>query len=265
MKILAVDDERLALRLLTDTVQQVLPQAEIFAFSKPSEALTCAAENTCEIAFLDIQMRTMTGLELARRLKEQQPQINIIFVTGYDEYAGAAMKLHASGYLEKPVTEEKLRAELAELRHPIVQEQTGALLRVSCFGSFEVYTPDGVPLHFDRAKAKECFAYLVSRCGASCSIRGLAGVLFEDQPYNTRQAAYTRTILASMTKALRAVGAEAVLHKSYNAISLDTQLIDCDYYRFRRGENAVVNQYQGEFMSQYSWAEFITGYMEQNK
>lgn len=79
----------------------------LFPCSKVSEALTCMQENPCDIAFLDIRMRSMTGLELARKLKDIHPKINIIFVTGYDEYAGEAMRLHASGYIEKPVTEEK--------------------------------------------------------------------------------------------------------------------------------------------------------------
>lgn len=261
MKILAVDDERLALHLLTETIRHVLPDAKLFPCSKAREALACAKEHTVEIAFLDVRMRSMTGLELARRLKEIQPKINIIFVTGYDEYAGQAMQLHASGYIEKPVTEEKIRRELGDLRHPIEIKHISALLRVICFGNFEVYTANGEPVHFERAKAKEYFAYLVSRCGASCSIRDIAGVLFEDQPYGAKQAAYIRTILSSMSKTLHIAGAGAVLCKSYNAVALDTTKIDCDYYHFLDGETAAVNHYQGEFMAQYSWAEFVTGQM----
>ena len=69
LKNLAVDDERLALQLLTDAIQAVLPKAEVFAFSKPGEALSCARENRCDIAFLDVRMWSMAGLELARKLK----------------------------------------------------------------------------------------------------------------------------------------------------------------------------------------------------
>lgn len=122
MKILAVDDERLALQLLAETVHNVLPNAEIFSCSKVREVMDCIKENTFEIAFLDIRMRAITGLELARRLKDIQPKINIIFVTGYNEYTGEAMQLHASGYIEKPVTEEKVRREVDDLRHPITSE-----------------------------------------------------------------------------------------------------------------------------------------------
>lgn len=198
LKILAVDDERLALQLLTDAIQAVLPKAEVFAFSKPGEALSCARENRCDIAFLDVRMRSMTGLELARKLKGLCPRINIIFVTGYSEYVGEAMQLHASGYLEKPVTAEKVRREVEDLRHPVLSQQSGALLRAACFGSFEVYTPNGTSLHFQRAKAKECFAYLISRRGASCSVRDLAEILFEEAAYDMKQSAYTRKILSSI-------------------------------------------------------------------
>ena len=173
-------------------------------------------------------MRSMTGLELARRLKNMQPNITIIFVTGYDEYAGYAMRMHASGYLMKPVTEEKLLLELAELRHPITLEQPQAVLRVQCFGNFDVFTAHGELVHFERAKAKELFAYLVSKRGGSCNIRSLAGILFEDMPYDIKQSTYMRTILSSLTKSLRAFGAEAVLKKNYNEVAIDTQLLDCD-------------------------------------
>ena len=265
MKILAVDDERLALQLLTSTIQRVLPGAKIFPFSKPGEVLACAEENICEVAFLDIRMRSMTGLELARKLKDIQPKINIIFVTGYNEYTGEAMQLHASGYIEKPVTEEKVRQELDDLRHPVETAKTDALLRVNCFGNFDVFLPDGEPLRFERARAKECFAYLVSHCGNACTVRELAGILFEDEPYDRKQANYMQKIITAMHKALKSAGAEKVLRKGYNEFAVVPELLDCDYYRFRQGDVTAVNRYQGEFMLQYPWAEFITGYLDRNR
>lgn len=264
MKIIAIDDELLALHMLTDTIRKAVPEAEIFAFSKPSEVLVCAEENTCEVAFLDIRMRTMTGLELARRLKDLQPKINIIFVTGYNEYTGEAMNLHASGYIEKPVTAEKVRRELDDLRHPIQTKKVDALLRVDCFGCFEAFLPNGEPLRFERAKSKECFAYLVSRCGNACTVRELAGILFEDQPYDHKQANYMQKIITAMHKALKSAGVGQILRKGYNEFAVVPELLDCDYYRFRQGDVTAVNRYQGEFMLQYPWAEFITGYLEQS-
>ena len=265
MKILAVDDERLALQLLTETVHNVLPNAEIFSCGKVHEVMDCVKENTFEIAFLDIRMRAITGLELARRLKGIQPKINIIFVTGYNEYTGEAMQLHASGYIEKPVTEEKVRREVDDLRHPIVSEKPNTSLCINCFGNFDVFLPDGEPLHFECSKSKECFAYLVSRCGNACTLRELAGIIFDDEPYDRKQANYIQKIITSMIKALKTADAENVIRKSYNEIAVVPELLDCDYYRFRNGDIVSVNKYQGEFMIQYPWAEFITGYLDREK
>ena len=70
--------------------------ADLHPFRKQSELLADAEENGCDIAFLDIHMRGMNGVELAKGLKQINPKMNIIFVTGYDEYTGDAMRLHAS-------------------------------------------------------------------------------------------------------------------------------------------------------------------------
>ena len=85
--------------------------------------------------------------------------MNIIFVTGFSEYTGDAMRLHASGYIMKPVTTEAVKSELDDLRFPIIPKDN-SLLRVQCFGNFDVFTPDGKPMHFERSRSKEIFAYL---------------------------------------------------------------------------------------------------------
>lgn len=117
MKILAVDDEPLALEMLSDAIHQACPNAQVYEFSSPSRALESARRQPCDIAFLDIHLRGMTGVDLARKLKDILPSINIIFVTGYDNYTGDAMAMHASGYIMKPVTAQKIQAEISDLRY----------------------------------------------------------------------------------------------------------------------------------------------------
>ena len=215
-----------------------------------------AKKNGCDIAFLDIHMSGMDGVEAAKKLKEINPKMNIIFVTGYSEYAGEAMRLHASGFIMKPVNKEKVAAELEDLRFPIVPKQN-ALLRVQCFGNFDVFTPDGKPLHFERSRAKEVFAYLVHRHGSSCTKKELAAALFENMPYDNKQQVYLQKIISAMMKALKEAGAERVIHKSYNSMSVNVDLLDCDFYRFEELDAGAVNAYQNEYMSQYYWAEFF--------
>lgn len=256
MKILAADDEALAREMLTDAIREALPDAEIFDFAKPSDLLEFAKETPCEIAFLDIHMRGMTGVELAKKLKDLNPKLNIIFVTGFDQYTGDAMRLHASGYIMKPVTREKVEAELAELRHPI-EPKSGALLKVQCFGNFDVFTPDGTPVHFERSRSKEVFAYLVHRHGSSCTIKEIAAALFEDEPYDLKQQAYIQKIISAMMKSLKKCSAADVIFKKYNSLSVDVSKLDCDYYRFAELDAGAVNAYSSEYMSQYYWADFM--------
>lgn len=256
MKILCVDDELLALEMLEEAVREAQPDADVKAFRKQSELLAEAESGGCDIAFLDIHMRGMNGVELAKKLKELNPKMNIIFVTGFDAYTCDAMKLHASGYIMKPVTKEKIEEELADLRFPI-EPKSGAILRVQCFGNFDVFTPDGKPVHFERSKSKEVFAYLVHRRGSSCTVKEIAAALFEDEPYDLKQQAYLQKIFSAMMKSLKKIGAEKCVNKSYNSLSVNVDTLDCDFYRFTELDAGAVNAYQSEYMSQYYWADFL--------
>ena len=124
MNIIAVDDEKLALDTIVDSIEKSVAEARVHGFRDPEEARDFVRENSCEIAFLDIKMRGMTGLELARQLKDIQGDINIIFVTGYSEYSLDAFRLYASDYLLKPATPDAVRQELGHLRTPVRPAQT---------------------------------------------------------------------------------------------------------------------------------------------
>ena len=261
MHIIAVDDEPLALGLLVRSVQEACPSAQISKFQSGQQALQFLETTRCDVAFLDIHMRGIDGLTLAKKIKELNPQCNLIFVTGYSEYAGDALSMHASGYINKPVSPEVIRAELDDLRHPVVL-LPNALLRIQCFGNFEVFSADGEPIKFNRTKAKELLAYLVYRRGSSCSTRELAAVLFEDTEYSAKQMLYLQKIISSMMQTLREHGAANAIHKTYNAIALNDEAVDCDYYRFLKMDVPSINTYTGEFMTQYSWAEFVAGYLD---
>ena len=218
MRILCVDDEPLMLQMLEMAVREAKPDADVTAYDDQDDLIADAAENGCDIAFLDIHMRGMNGVELAKKLKEINPKMNIIFVTGFSEYTGDAMRLHASGYIMKPVTKEKVEAELSDLRFPIVPK-SNALLRVQCFGNFDVFLPDGSHMHFERQRSKEVFAYLVHRQGSSCTTREIAAALFEDEPFDNKQKNHVQQLIYAMIKSLKAAGAEKAVTRSYKRLS----------------------------------------------
>ena len=264
MRILIIDDEIPARKMLADAVRAVFEEAEIVEFGKVSQALEFIAANKSDIAFLDINMPAMNGIELSKRIKESSPMTNIIFVTGYSEYKGAAMDVHASGYIMKPVTVEKVREEIKYLRNPVETAETGNdyLLKARCFGSFEVFTSDGTTLHFSRSKAKELLALLIYKRGAGCSLNDICSILFEGEELNSKTKNYVQQLIVSLLKTMKESGAEEAIIKQYNSLAVNPDRIDCDYYRFNDLDARAVNSYKGEFMSQYKWAEFKTDYIE---
>ena len=257
MRILCLDDEELALQMLEICVKKAKPDAEVWSFDDQDDLLEDAADYGCDVAFLDIHMRGMNGVEVAKRLKDINPKMNIIFVTGFSEYKGDAMDLKASGYIMKPVTKEEVERELNDLRYPSMIPQKDALLKVQCFGNFDVFTPDGEHVRFERSKSKEVFAYLVHRHGASCTTKDIHAAIFEDEPYDKKTQNLLQTYVYAMIKSLKAVGAEDAVVRSYNSLAVNTSVLDCDYYRFMELDPGAVNSYEMEYMTQYSWADFL--------
>ncbi len=259
MKIMTADNEKLALEGLTRTVQKVLPSVEIVSFRDPAEALEYGMKEEIDIAFLDINMNPVNGIELARQLREVNPRINIIFTTGYSEYTGDAMKLHASGYIMKPVTIEKVRREIEDLRYPVAEE-TGKKLYVQTFGNFEAFA-DQEPLRFAYTKTKELLAYLVDRKGALCTNGEIMAILWEDDA-SEKHTSYLKNLKKDLRTALDMNGCDDVLVRRRGMIGIVPSSIVCDYYDFLAGKPEARQSYCGEYMSQYSWAEFTHAELE---
>ena len=258
MKIIAVDDERIALEGLLDVISEAAPTAELTGFEYPEDALAFVDENNCNIAFLDVEMSGMSGVELAEQLKLRNPDINIIFATGFEEYRKEAYDLHASGYLTKPITAEKVKKELADLRRPIPKS---VRLQVQAFGNFEVYG-DNIPVKFERKQSKEILAYLIDKRGTSVTYSELAAVLWESGEYDRTQQKNLQVYIASLAKSLNAAGVRDLILKSRSGIVVNTSIVDWDYYRFLEGDTRAINSFAGQYMSAYSWAEFTTGYLD---
>lgn len=251
MNILLVDDEELQLLRLEKACKKVLPDDNYFCYSNSKLAYEENINNNIDIAFLDIEMPVLNGIQLARKLKKIKPTVNIIFVTAYNDYALEAFQLHASGYIMKPVTENKILQEIEGLRYDAhIKSDSKKLLTVKCFGNFEVFK-DGIPLKFHRQKSKELFAYLVDREGASVNMNELNAVLWEED-----KNSYLRNLISDITETLKKVGAEEVFVKRHNECFIDPTKIDCDAYEYKKNNPDAIRAYRGEYMIQYSWAIF---------
>lgn len=272
MHLIAVDDERPALRDLVQILEELFPADLVHGFENSNQALELIRElvskdQKIEYAFLDIKMSGMSGLKLAEKLKTISPGTKILFVTGYDNYALEAFKVHARGYILKPVTKELVEEELHNIEGYSAVEQEerkDGRIRVQTFGHFDVFT-EGRPVYFSRSKAKELFAFLIDRKGSGVNSAEISAALWEDRVYDRNLRNQTQTVISQMIRNLKDAGIEHCVIRKWNYLAVDPTCFNCDYYNFLAGDVMAINSYTGEYMSNYSWAEFTLAYLDETR
>ena len=252
MTIVAVDDEKMALETLASAIREAAPEAELHCFRWSEDALAYAEKSHIDVAFLDVAMPGANGVQLAQHMALYQPKINIVFATGFGEYRDSAFDLHASGYLMKPITAEKVRVELDHLRYPVRSRRR---IQVRAFGNFEVFL-DGKPMEFKYRRTKELFAFLVDRKGALCTVGELVAVLFEEEQGHET---YFKSLRRDLLDTLEAAGCREVICQQRGSLGVVPEQMECDYYDYLNGEGEGIKAYRGEYMTQYSWAEYTNG------
>ena len=155
----------------------------------------------------------------------------------------------------------ELQSALDYSKHPD-KLPPGIKVRVQTFGNFEVFV-DGKPLRFARSKTKELFAYLVMRRGARCNNNEIVAVLWENKPDSPALQSQYRHLVSDLTKALKSADAEDVLFKQRGFLAIVPEKLSCDLYDFYATEANGANSYMGEFMMQYSWAEFTNACLDE--
>lgn len=245
MNLLLIDDEPLLLMQLERAVKEVLPDARIHSFVKAREGLEYAKTEKPDIAFLDIQMRGIDGLSLAKELVTLHPDTNVVFCTGFVEYALDAYDAYASDYLLKPISPEAIRKAMKRLRHPLKVDKR---VKFSCFGNFEAFC-DGKPISFGLSRTKELLAYLVDRNGAECRATEICAVLFEDKLNNY----YYHKLRSDLIKTFTELGIMDCLRVTHGGLAVNRDAVDCDYFDYRDGK---IKEKPMEYMTQYTFGEF---------
>ena len=254
---IAVDDEALMLGALVAAVKASPDITEVEKFSNCEDALGYVKDAPVDIAFLDINMRGMGGLALAEKIISACPDCKIVFCTGYEEYAIPAFKLHASGYLLKPVSAKDVQAEIDNIKGILKKQKP---LQVKCFGNFEVYAK-GEKLTFKRSKTKELFAFLIDRNGAGVSVAEIGVTLWETDEEQKNQN-YIHQLFRDLRQTLETIGMDGIFERNNYLYSINPEKISCDYFNHLKTGKP---EFLGEYMTQYSWAEGTCGLLWERK
>ena len=118
LNVIMVDDRKIFFAGALPILEEVMPNAIITGFTRPSEAIEYAKANRIALAFLDIELGKTNGLDLCRTVLTINPRTNVVYLTAYIEYSFDAWSTGASGFLLKPITAENVRAQLKNLRYP---------------------------------------------------------------------------------------------------------------------------------------------------
>ena len=257
---LCVDDERKIMEYTVKLCRSMPQFSSAEGFTRSADALEWLKEHPADLALLDIDMPEMNGIELAARIKQLRPDIAVIFLTGYSQYALDAFRVHANGYLMKPVTEERLTEEITYALSS-KQPKQGAHILIRTFAGFDVFV-DGKMVAFSQAKCKELLAFLVDRQGNSVTRSEAFSILWEERAYDRRMQKLLDNIIRSMRQTLEEYHIGEIFEMSRGTMRIRPETFTCDAYLFFQGDADAVSAYRGEYMSSYSWASITESFMD---
>ena len=117
--VIMVDDRKIVLNGGLPILKEVIPDATITGFTRPSQAIEYAKTHVVSLAFLDIELGKTSGFDLCRTLLDINPYTNVVFLTAYVDYSFDAWGTGASGFMMKPITPEGVQKQLKTLRYPL--------------------------------------------------------------------------------------------------------------------------------------------------
>lgn len=131
IKTLIVDDEPPAIEELYYHCSQYIDQQNIYEIDNPKQALDAIKDYHIDLAFLDINMPFISGIELAEKIAELDKPPYIVFVTAYDEYALQAFELNAIDYVLKPIDPKRFDQTIKKIKTNIKCENGSSITKES--------------------------------------------------------------------------------------------------------------------------------------
>jgi len=159
---IVVDDEWYNLEEISDLLMETGAFLEPKKYQNPLSALKEIDRIRPEVAFIDIEMPEIDGIALAQILQEINPDMIIVFVTSWNQYAVQAFDVNALDYILKPINVVRFQKMIVKVKSEVlsIRLKRGSSLQITCFGSL-VARIDNVPIKWERAKSEELFAFLL--------------------------------------------------------------------------------------------------------
>ncbi|OCT13259.1 hypothetical protein A8709_01130 [Paenibacillus pectinilyticus] len=277
MRALLVDDEPLALRSMEKLLEVQNDVDIIAALVDPREAIRIVEQQRLDVIFVDLEMPEIGGMELAEQLYRLQPDLHIVFVTAFHQYAVEAFELHALDYVLKPVFADRLNKTLDRLRKVLAKSKISSRsivkVQLNCFQSLHWLSGNEDVRNFSwrTSKTQELFTFLVHhRRGPVIRKEYLIELLWPEQEM-TRASVQLHTAVYQLRKMLKIQGLsiQVVYEQEGYRLQFDNVFVDVDMWEHEllhapelsvstvSTYKALLAIYKGDYLgeSSFEWAE----------
>lgn len=255
LRVIAVDDEKRALNRFERIMKEDERVQVVGKFTTGEAALEFVKTEPVDVAFLDIEMPCMSGLEMAERLNREEPGIEVVFVTTYDQYSLKAFQTHAIGYVLKPFGIEEMEEQIDNVLRKLKYRQKknrAETLVIQCFGQFNCRPAGngGDAFRWRTAKAEELFALLIHYQGKPTPKEIIIDALWpEAEPMSA--ANNFRVTCTYLRNTFAEKGFNDILLRDRDNYMLSLKKLHCDTLDFTR----VVNQNSVDDAGISAWEE----------
>lgn len=253
MRAILVDDEPIMLKSFMRNSAGISEMNVVAQFQNAEDALAFAEENTFELALLDVQLPQMNGIELAVKLRETHPDLLVVFISAYDEYVRDSNQIGGDYYIVKPYKKETIEMMVKKMSLLCARLQKDVYLQM--FGKFNVLYK-GVPLQM-HGKTKEILALIACRRGKEISNEEIYSTVWEGREYSNEHMKTYYNAMKRLKGILAEAGIADLLHSTPHGQMLNTELCDCDYFAWQDKNPDSRVRFEGEFLSEYTWGEYI--------
>lgn len=258
MKVIYVDDEKILLQNFRMTAGELARVDTLDTFNSGDTAIEWAKSNPVDVAFLDIEMPVMNGIEVAKRLKGIDENIRIIFVTAYEQYALQAFGVDAIGYLLKPYSREDIEKELDKAYY--IKQRPKKNVQIQTMPDL-IITVDGTPLRLGHTKQEELLALLIDRGETGITKVDAISALWSG--YSSDNIYWTT--MSRLKSILDEAGISDILVTKGQTKCIDTDKVECDLYRMIDGDSSVIEGYNGKYLQRFAWAEETRAQLDEIK
>lgn len=247
-----VDDSSICVDMLFD-ICSTFEDLKLNKFTKPEEAVIYSRNNLVNLAFLDVSMPGIDGIELGQILRTHNPDIVLIYVSSKEETCSDAMRIKADGYIFKPYS-------IADISYAINKaslliNNTHESIYIKTRGNFDIYCGNEL-IHFSNAKAKELLALCVASKGQDLNMETAIKKLWPGKPLDDKAKRLYRKAVSAIKSTLSLYTNIQVFANSRGNCRVLINNFKSDYLMYSEdGENMDNNIHNTIYFKQYNWSK----------